>query len=591
MSGTLPSDNARASDFAGGRLLSDKRYLPLVGYAHHKYKQIQRDSSYGALARIAARVPLYLYDHPAMMALAPTAMTDGHVVYLCAPFLAELLRDEQEHGGENVLPVLLHELSHIAMMHTGSRHSRLRSHGVQQTLANMAEDMGINARIKEAYGHLGFGQLFMQFVPEDPKRYALMTDTQIYRELLEKMRSQAQNAQGGEGNPSNGAGQQGAGASSGAGGSSGSPVEQTGRGQGNKGNAQSQGKPTKGSGDEQPGAASDAQGSGDGSQPGDRGTEGMGDVVLSPLDLRKELEKAGLGHVADKLGLPRNEAEQKEMAQKTRSRTVNDILASVAEAKSRKGGRNAGSHVDDWLAERVEALHRQRMKLRAAFEKAAIGPAESRRLNDIHGVPPDDLAGLQWDALGLNMCPELDSVAPLQEDLPPLLVLLDTSGSMGEKELRDSLSEIAGFARELYEEYQKPTILVFADTVARGEPVELDPEALDRMAREGIKVQGRGGTDIAGVLRHAIEHWCNPEIQGRRAADCVVYFTDLCDRLPSRSELPDVIPDRITFIAPEGMVQQADIDPVSYADFIEIAAGNVLDLDLETPRLASASAG
>jgi predicted metal-dependent peptidase len=111
----------------------------------------------------------------------------------------------------------------------------------------------------------------------------------------------------------------------------------------------------------------------------------------------------------------------------------------------------------------------------------------------------------------------------LGEELPPVVVLMDTSGSIDEDSLAQSAAELGMVAEELRISELR---IVYVDTQIHGEPVIVKPG-------DEIKLVplGGGGTDFRSAFAHFAEHWAD--------ACCIVGFSDLYATFPA---MPPSIP-------------------------------------------------
>jgi predicted metal-dependent peptidase len=116
-----------------------------------------------------------------------------------------------------------------------------------------------------------------------------------------------------------------------------------------------------------------------------------------------------------------------------------------------------------------------------------------------------------------------------------VIVILDTSGSVSEPDLKTFITECIELktASENGGDAASEVLIFSADTIARGDPVELTDSNIDEMMSVGIKVFGRGGTDFGQSLRDVIK---SPVMKDRRPRS-IVYFTDLFDSAPSYKDL------------------------------------------------------
>ena len=97
------------------------------------------------------------------------------------------------------------------------------------------------------------------------------------------------------------------------------------------------------------------------------------------------------------------------------------------------------------------------------------------------------------------------------EQLPPITVAVDTSGSIGAEELK----QFAGEIDEIIGQYNATVNVLYCDTKVQHEET-FNPE--NRPVR--LEAKGGGGTDFAPVFKHVMD-------QGEDPA-CIVYLTDMC---------------------------------------------------------------
>jgi predicted metal-dependent peptidase len=116
-----------------------------------------------------------------------------------------------------------------------------------------------------------------------------------------------------------------------------------------------------------------------------------------------------------------------------------------------------------------------------------------------------------------------------------VLCLIDTSGSVNDKDIRAFLSEIFELktAASGFGDSASEVIVLSADTVLRGEPIEITDANCDELMSNGVKVFGRGGTSLGNSLKQAV---ALPMFKDKKIKS-VVYFTDLYDTVPQYKDL------------------------------------------------------
>jgi predicted metal-dependent peptidase len=213
-----------------------------------------------------------------------------------------------------------------------------------------------------------------------------------------------------------------------------------------------------------------------------------------PSDGGSDSGEAGEGDVP---GL--NEAE----AQVVRTQT-----AQAVEAHEKAHGRGSAAGYGAWAAEKLaKPVTPWQQVLRGAVRSAVQyrrGAADftysrpSRRSSAVQGV-----------------------VMPaMHAPVPQVSVVLDTSGSMGSRELQTALSEVEGVCRAVAAQVRVVTVdmVVHTDKVVQN--------------AKDVKIVGRGGTDMNAGIRRVVE--------GRRTKPCdvIVVITDGDTAMPARADVP-----------------------------------------------------
>lgn len=138
---------------------------------------------YGVLSLLAMSTPIYVYDHPAFKKVAKTAFTDGQNCFIDADFMRKMVQQEKESGGKKhgVTWVIVHELLHKLLYHT------VRLKKFPPDIANIAEDLVINGKIKKSYPELKpiplLEEIGQGMKPEDADKYHSMSE-EIVAEML-----------------------------------------------------------------------------------------------------------------------------------------------------------------------------------------------------------------------------------------------------------------------------------------------------------------------------------------------------------------------------------------------------------------------
>lgn len=541
---------------------------------------------YGVLSLLLRTTPCFIYGHPALKKLSKTAFTDGLHVFISEELFQNLYDEEVKSSGrqEGIVPLMLHELMHKLFNHTG----RLLS--FPPALANIATDLSINTRLREGFPDIDWVPTLKEgglgFREGDREKYLGLSEESIARDLYQEFmakqkkkqegqkgnQKQSGNSQGGQQQPGQQPGQQ-QGQSG-----QGSPGQQPGQQPG-----QGAGKPTPGNsqggnqqGGQQPGQKGDEQSQGGGGQDGQE--DELSDVfggdndnhIVDLQDLIKTMEDAGLQSALDKLNLPASDDVEKigQVKEDADMRRVEAVERAAADC-ARNGGKYPGSHIVDCAADVVRGFTRGKMTWRLLIQEALLG--EGMRFRGSMEEPSSI-----YYVEEASIMAGTDVYLPVELPFKPqstVLCLIDTSGSVNEVDLRAFLSEIFELktASNGFSDGASEVVILSADTVLRGEAIEVTDSNCDELMQKGVQMFGRGGTDLANSLHQAM----NLDLMKDKNIRSVVYFTDLFDRPPTREALG--LKDDVTVVyiaAPSTHSQHVAEFAKAVADYARVAEIN-----------------
>lgn len=521
---------------------------------------------YGVLSLILHTTPCYVYGHPRLKEMCRTAFTDGVHTFICDDFFRDLMDDVEDsnYTEYGIEPLILHELMHKMLNHV----DRLKQ--FPKDLANKAADLSINTKLSAAFPEMEWCKSLREtglgFKPGDKEKYIGLSEESIARELLSEEMKQRQKQSGkdkkgqqgqpGQGDPQSG-GQPGKG--------------QPGQGQPGQGDPQSGGQPSQG---------------GDDGQPNDKFGGDGDEHLISMKDLIEALEDAGLDNVKDLLGLPDSDDAEEigRFEEENQDRQHEAIQQAIAQSKD-SNGKYPGQHIVDAAAEYMKNFGKGKLTWKLAVREAVLGDSMKFKgsyesFSDIAYV--DEVS----DELGTSLYLPVELPHKSEETV---MVLIDTSGSVSTEDIRTFLTEVFELktASENMGDNASEVLVIPADTVLRGEVIEITDENVDEMLSQGVKMFGRGGTDLGHSLKEAMKL---PEFKEKKIRS-VVYFTDLFDRPPKYSELG--VPDgtSIVFVAAPSThsAHQEEFAKAveSYARVVSIKEG--VEVDLEDAKNMSVS--
>ena len=503
---------------------------------------------FGLLSLKMRNTPLYAYDHPALMNLSNTAFTDGVHIFIAADFLRQLNKEEDATKGmeQGAVPLILHELMHMLMNHT----RRLRQ--FPKDVANEAEDLSINAKLQTGFSEIrwvsSLREVGLSFRQGDVERYAKLAEETIAREILEQRKNNekkdGKDGQGGKGGSSSSGKQSGGGKSSG-------------------------GKPS-GSGDQSEG----------GDQSDEQNDEWDNNHTVPLEELIETLQQNNLGHILEKLDLPSSADDVEKIGKIEEDVRLKDIdaIQKAAVQKAGMGGKYPGGHIVDSCAELIKGFTEGKLQWKLGLKSFMFGEGMCFRYTEAEAA---DLFYVDPEAMNITDPIYIGADLPHKPE-EVVLCLIDTSGSVDQNQLKAFMSEIFGLKRENagIGDCASEVIVISADTVVRGNAVEITEDNVDEILASGISLSGRGGTDLANDLRQTMKL---PMFEEKKISS-VLFFTDLCDTPPKKADFPSHLP--LCFITmPHTMSEEFARAVKDFARVYPIEEG--LEVDLTEDHLAT----
>lgn len=505
---------------------------------------------FGLLSLKMRNTPMYAYDHPALMKICNTAFTDGIHVFISAEFLKTLNKEEDDSKGmeQGAVPLVLHELMHMLKNHV----RRLTM--FPKDIANQAEDLSINAQLQLGFPEIrwvpSLREVGLSFREGDVERYAKLAEETIARELIDKQKKDPK--QEGNGKPSSGSG--------------------------GKGKPQKGGKGSPSSGKGEPSDGGDSEG---GDSQEEQDDEWGNNHTITPEELIETLESNGLGHILDALEMPHSADDVErisEIEEQVRIKDV-DAIRQAANQKAQMGGKYPGAHIVDSCAEMVKGFTEGKLSWRLGLKNFTFGDGMRFRYTESE---PGDIYYIDPKDMGLNNEIYVGAEVPHKPE-EIVLCLIDTSGSVDTKQLKAFCSEIFNLKRENagVGDTASEIVVISADTVVRGNPIEITEDNMDSLFEAGIGLSGRGGTDLGSDLRQTMKL---PLFEDKKIS-AVCFFTDLCDTPPKKSDFPSNLP--LCFITmPHTMSEEFARAVKDFARVYPIEEG--IEVDLTEDHLETA---
>ena len=495
---------------------------------------------FGVLSLILRTTPPYVYGHPALKDICKTAFTDGVHIFVCDDFFRKLQNDCREAKGAEygIEPLILHELMHKMFNHVQ------RLHQFPKQLANKAADLSINTKLRSGFPEIEWCKSLREtglgFKPGDIEKYLPLAEESIARELMaEEMKEQKKKEQQGQ-------------------------SQQNQQGQ-NGGNSQS-GEPESELND---GVSQDVGGEFNGDDD---------DHLHTIKDVIEALEEAGLDEVKEILNLPdSDDVEEIARIQEENEQRQHEAMQQAIAQAQQCGGKYPGQHIVDAAAEYMKGFAKGKLSWKMALREMVLGDGMKFRpsfenVSDVAFVPEVE------KELGTPLYLPTELTHKAEETV---LVLIDTSGSVSSDDIRAFLTEIFELktASENNGDSASEILVISADTVMRGEIVEINDENVDEMMSQGMKIFGRGGTNLGESLKTALAL----PVMKEKKIRAVIYCTDLYDAPPRYADLGVPEGTSIVYVAAPSThsshIEEFARAVESYARVVEIKSGQEVDLE------------
>jgi hypothetical protein len=301
---------------------------------------------------------------------------------------------------------------------------------------------------------------------------------------------------------------------------------------------------------------------------------------ISPEDLLDIIEKNGLEDTVGKaLDLPKRDDIEGIGKMKSRSKMNDtDAVQTALSQASKCGGKYPGQHIAEEASDLIGGLDKGKITWKLAIKKHIMGDGQKL-------YHTDDEASISWyltkETMGVDPWYS-GSLIPQAPD-ETVLVLVDTSGSTSMGNMRkEFLQECLGLKSGVASgsDTARKVILFSADTILRGEPIEITAANVEKLRHDGVPIFGNGGTDFKRCLDEALAL----PVMKKEKVKTVIYFTDCCDNTPSRKDFEDELNKgmKIVFITTPGMWNEKWNHEISdWAEVYCIEEGTQVNLDKE----------
>lgn len=446
---------------------------------------------FGIYSILLRELSVFIFDDPILeKTLGQTACTDGTTIFFNLSFYKELseLEDKDEKGRLGIIPVILHEISHIL------DNDVFRYPHVDNYIANISSDIYNNAYIKKSFQNIQWLPYLIDVgygLKIGDEHYTKKSSEYVLIDVMNKIKTgKSPNISENELLRIN---------------SEQYIEEERGR-------------------------------SIDYVSVIPKNENKKENHVISKNDLINALEEAGLPHVIKALGL---EAEKlNSTSEKTKDITQKIIKNSIEELEKikNKAGLNSNNTPSGSLVENI--------KEKIEFNKKAKLTWKQQVINEVWGEggkekynhdQPNDVFYIDEisEMVGFNL---YEGMSQKIKSDDVVIAILDTSSSMNKEDLSISMTELLGIQREASADVRaKELIVVFADADIKEQNIIILNEdnyqkIIDNMS---INIYGRGGTDFKKSINSALNI---KEVKGKTVSSTII-FTDLYDEPPKKEEI------------------------------------------------------
>lgn len=246
----------------------------------------------------------------------------------------------------------------------------------------------------------------------------------------------------------------------------------------------------------------------------------------------KALEDMKLEGVMEKLNLPKST--DKEAIKEKQNMGIDIKNQSIIEADNKRHELSMpgfpGEHMLNCAMERIKSVKKGKLTWKMKVIDEIWGTGLNFKYNndiigDIYFV--DEMI----DVIGMNLY--VGQITPFKSN-NVVAVIIDTSMSVGQKDLEDIIPEIIEMKVAAESGSGAYEVLVFsADTVLRGVPIEITSDNVHEFLEGGLQIFGRGGTNLTTAINQTVKS----EVFKDKKIKSLIYFTDLGDYAPQYKDL------------------------------------------------------
>ncbi|HDX8429037.1 TPA: hypothetical protein RQN23_003747, partial [Aeromonas veronii] len=252
----------------------------------------------------------------------------------------------------------------------------------------------------------------------------------------------------------------------------------------------------------------------------------------------KALESAGLTNVMKALKLPSSDevGRIEEMKAANVAKLQEDVKKLEQERREYALNSGHGAHTQDVALDYIQKRDKSKKMYKTAIRDIIIGA------DGVDYLPNEDIPAplyfLDPSMMGLSDPVYLDALVPAKKERGVIVVLTDSSGSMGLSEIGQSIAESYRLVEEQEDETGASKVYFWsADTALRGKPVLMTRQNAAELCAD-MPIFGRGGTDVTMPLAQVMD-WSKTN---RVKIDGIIYITDMDVPPPQRSQLPELLP-------------------------------------------------